>query len=197
MIFSGKLLASVAFISVVMLPASALSDVQIVLKNGRSIVAEKCEEKGEELLCSRGGGFFGIEKGDIAKIKGMPEGAASDEMVIERPADKSVSRTEKDEGVQPAVVSGNDLQRKLDDITRRKKELRKVGIKLAKDREQLKTALRKAPDWMTVKQYNELSGRLADLDKRIKGFRGEVARLNAEEKRIVDQLKARSKQSQK
>lgn len=196
-----KLLAGFTFVFLIMLPAAVFSDVKIVLKNGRSITAEGCQEKAGELVCSRAGGFFSIEKADIARIKDVPGGMSStDQAVMESPSEEGVPaevQTDKKGGSQKVTAERKELERKLADITQRQKELKAEGAKLAKEREQLRSSLKKAPDWMTVQQHNEFSKRIADLDKRIKRYSEEVSRLNSEGKRIAGQLNAGSAQPPK
>lgn len=197
----GRLIAGLAFVFIILLPAAVFSDVKIVLKNGRSITAEGCQEKAREMVCSRAGGFFSIEKADIAGIKGVPGGmSSSDEEVMESPSDGGVSAEDQGDrkvGGQKTAADRKELERKLADITQRQKELKEEGTKLAGEREQLKSSLAKAPDWMTVKQYDEFSRRIADLDKKIKRYSEEVSRLNREGKRIAGQLNEGSAQPSK
>lgn len=203
MMLSKKLFAGLIFMLCLMLPVTVFSDVKILLKNGRSINAESCQEKDGELVCFKAGGSFGITKAEIEGIKGIPAGASalSEEAAIESPSEESVpdeSLAAKKKGIQKKTEAPqNDLQRRLGDITARKKELKKEGAKLEKERGQLKSDLSKAPDWMTERQFAGLSARAADLDKKIKSFNEEVTRLNVEEKKIVDQLKGGAESSGK
>jgi hypothetical protein len=201
MMSTGKLLSYVSFAVCLMLPAAVFSDVKIVLKNGRSISAESCQEKAGEFVCSRGGGFFSIEKSDIAEIKGIPRGSSDyGETAIRRPSGEGVkdeSHVEKNGGEQNAGALRADLEKRLGEITQRKKELKKERAKLVADRQKLKAELAKTPDWMTTKQFADLSGRVTDLDNRLKRFNEEVSRLNIEEKNITDQLEGKSAQPEK
>jgi hypothetical protein len=196
-ILPKKLLAGVSFAVCVMLPAPGFCDVKIMLKNGRSVAAESCEDRGGRLTCFRAGGSFSIEKEEIAEIKGIPsEGSApADGSFIQRPSEESPSGEAaegKKDGIQSAAGPGKGLEKKLGETTQRKKQLKEERARLLREREQLKADLGKAPDWMTQKQFAELSGRITDLDKRIQKFNGEVTRLDMEERKIIDQLEGRS-----
>ncbi|MEJ2696862.1 MAG: hypothetical protein P8013_09460 [Candidatus Sulfobium sp.] len=202
MVFPNKLLAGVSFAVCIMLPAPVLSDVKIILNNGRSITAESCQEKAGELVCSRGGGFFTIDKDNVSEMEKIREGRAASggEMSTGEPSGESVSGKAgaAEEDGRPDVASPRkDLENKLTEIRKRKSELQEERARLLKTRQQLKTDMDKAPDWMTEKQYNELSGRASDLDKRIKKFNDEVSRLNTEEKDIIERLEGKPKQTGK
>lgn len=196
MIFPRQLFGGLIFILCLMLPATVFSDVKILLKNGRSITAESCKEKDGELLCFKAGGSFSITKAEIEGIKGAPAGASdlSDKTTIESPSGEGVPAGgpgAKKEGVRKKTEAPqNALQKRLGEINARKRELRKEGAKLEKEREQLKSDLSKAPDWMTEKRFAALSARVADVNKKIKSYNEEITRLDAEGNKIVDQLKS-------
>lgn len=175
------------------LPAVVFADVRIVLKNGRSITAESCVEKSSAFVCSIGGGSFSIDKGDVAGIRGISSAGSSAEgkTVIERPSDQGKKPGKALEGKKIGHEKGSaekDLRKRLGEIRQRKMELKGERAKLLKERRQLKADLDKAPDWMTEKRFHELSGRRADLDKKIKGFNKEVSVLDKEEKKVREQL---------
>jgi hypothetical protein len=202
MILPKRLLVGVSFAVCVMLPAPGFCDVKIVLKNGRSVAAESCEDRGGRLTCFREGGSFSIEKEDISEIKSTPPGksAPADESFVEKPSEEGLSGeagAEKKDGAQTAAGPEKELEKKLGEITRRKKELTEERARLLEERERLKADLGKSPDWMTEKQFAELSGRITDLDKRIKKFNEEVPRLDIEEQKIIDQLEGRSQKQGK
>lgn len=200
MTFQGRLLVGISLVLSVTLPSAAFSDVRIVLKNGRSVTAESCREKAGEWLCSRGGGFFSIEKRDIAEIKEIRGEDDYGELPVRRPEAEGVTgdtQVEKNGGEQDVGAPRRDLENRLEEITRRKKELKEERAKLVKDRQKLKAELAKAPDWMTAKQFADLSGRVAGLNNKLKQFNEEVSRLNIEEKKITDQLEGKSVQGEK
>lgn len=194
----GKLLAGLCLATIcATLPSVAFSDVRIILKNGRSFSAESCKEKGGELDCRRAGGVFSVDKGDIAKIEKIPEGesASADEEVIEGSSNQSVldeTEVEKKGEAQETGRSEAALKERLGKITQKKKGLQAERAKLLKDRQQLNADIDRAPDWMTEIQYNQLSGRAADLDRRIKRFNEEISRLDREEKEIIDRLEGKA-----
>jgi hypothetical protein len=199
-ILPKKLLAAVALATCTMLPAPGFSDVRIVLKNGRSIAAESCEDRDGQLTCFREGGSFSIEKGEIAEIKGLASGksAPAGESFIERPSEESLpgeALSGGKDGVQKSERP--ELEKRLGEIHQKKKELGEKRAELLKDRDRLKADLDKAPDWMPENQFTALSGRVADLDKRIQAFNKQASRLDIEEKKIIDQLEGGPRKQQK
>jgi regulator of replication initiation timing len=199
-ILSKKLLAAVSLSACIMLPAPGFSDVRIVLKNGRSIAAESCEDRDGQLTCFRAGGSFSIEKDEIAEIKGLASGksAPAGESFIERPSEE-IPPGEALSGGKDGVQKSErpELEKKLGEIHQKKKDLGEERAKLLKERDQLKADLDKAPDWMPENQFTALSRRVADLDKKIQTFNKEASRLDIEEKKIIDQLEDGSQKQEK
>jgi hypothetical protein len=76
---------------------------------------------------------------------------------------------------------------RVEEIRKRKQEIAPEREKLLKERQKLQEDLKNAPDWMPVKQYEELQKRNSELDEKIKKYNEEAGKLNQEEKNIVDE----------
>jgi hypothetical protein len=192
--FSVRHLAFFLAAFTVLLPAMAFAEVKVELKNGRTIIADFCEEAGASLTCSKMGGMFEIEKKDIVRVSKVEDGnggsyeGTADGMSSPQGAEQEMPSHGR--GVREAPtrrVTG--ASGRLDEIRNRKSELAPEREKLLKEREKLQEELKKSPDWMPVNQYEELQKRNAELDKKIREYNEEVGRLNAEEKDIGDKGK--------
>jgi chromosome segregation ATPase len=180
----------VAVLSAFILPSPSTAAVSIELKNGGTIIADECREADGKLLCYKMGGTFEIEKQDVASTKKI----SATENIEEQEASPSV---QPETTVEPAKPNGNagadntaaETQKRLEQITERKRALLPEREKLIKEREHLQEEVKKAPDWMTTDRYNDLKKKNADIDKRIKSFNDAVKKLNQEEKTIRDSLK--------
>lgn len=185
--------------SLALLPSLTIAAVKIELKNGRTITADFCEEAGAAMACSRMGGTFDIEKKDIAKIRNIPdengqsyEGGTTDETASPQGTGRQTEGKPEGGGELKEATAGEGVAGaagRLGEIRKRKSEIAPEREKLLKEREKLQEDLKKAPDWMPVKQYDELQKRNAELDEKIKKYNEEAGRLNREEKNIVDETK--------
>jgi hypothetical protein len=174
-----KVPALLLFSAILVVPTSAFSEVKVQLKNGRTLTADFCEEAGGLVTCSKMGGTFDLEKKDILEMREISEGDG-ESLVAPSPEDKGDLQGEGKAGEGEALP-----ERTIEEIGKRKSEIAPEREKLLKEREQLQEDLKKAPEWMPVKQYEELQKRNAELDKKIKQYNEEVGRLNQEEKNIV------------
>lgn len=198
-----RLFAPAMVAAALMVPGLSFSDVKISLKNGSEMIADECREEGNSYVCFKMGGTFVLEKIDVKSIKAVaartgnvqPDAAAGADEDKGRPAaSKSGEDVKKEAGDSAAADAeakgtGPVAGKRLDEITGRKQELSAEREKLIKDRQQMQEDLKKAPDWMPDKQYDELKKRNAELDERLNRFNEEVRRLNKEEKDILDGLK--------
>lgn len=189
--FFTRFLAVFLAASVVLPLSLAFAEVKIELKNGRTIIADFCEESGGVLSCSKMGGMFDIDMKDIAHVgkisggKGEANGEAPDEPTSQE--GQTGGKRELKDGAAGDVAGGPE--RTIEEIRKRKSEIAPERENLLKEREKLQEDLKKAPDWMPVNQYEELQKRNAELDEKIKKYNEEVGRLNREEKNIVDESK--------
>ena len=189
------LLSSALISSMLALASRSFSDVRVDLRNGRSITADDCRESGTSLLCSKMGGTFEIDKMDIVRIRTVKGGGSDDNGAVAPENGSAEGGTEETGDAGKASEDGSGSGRKaaakrLEEIRQRKSELKNEREKLSKEREQLQSDIRNAPDWMTVKQYNEINKRNSDIEGRIKSFNEEVRGLDEEEKGIREELKA-------
>ncbi len=192
------LIALIIISVLVGVPVLAYPEVSIMMTNGREIIADTCEQEGDRLVCTKMGGTFDIEKKDVVSVKGIktihresvPAEKAASPTEPEKTMDKAPTDKSPDEVMQiPSPGGQSAAVKRLEDISQRKRELFSEREKLVKEKEQLNEDINKTPDWMPVKQYEELQERNAELDKKIKKFNEEVGELNREEKNILDESK--------
>jgi hypothetical protein len=185
------------FAALACMPSLSYSDVKVTMTNGREIIADTCEEEDGQLVCTKMGGTFNIEKkdvGSIKKIKGGENEPFSKEPASPVPAepekktDDTPGASRADKG-KPVAGGQAEAMKRLEEITQKKRELSSEREKLVKERERLDEDLKKAPDWMPTNQYEELSKRNEQFKEKMKLFNEEAGRLNEEEKRIVEGLK--------
>jgi len=185
------------FAVLVCMPALSYPDVKVMLTSGREIIADTCEEEGGRLICTKMEGTFEIEKKDVVSVREIkgernePLSAEPSSAVPGEPENKTDvpgSDNSPDKATPPAGGQPEAMKR-LEQIAQKKKELSSDRSGLVKEREQLEGDLKKAPDWMPVKQYEELTRRNAKLDEKIKLFNEEVRKLDEEEKQIVEGLR--------
>jgi len=198
---SMQLSALIIFTLLIVFPQTAMSEVVISLKNGRDIIADSCSASKDRLVCEKMGGTFKIEKKDILDVRNI---TIKHEKIHESPVteavpagegqketDKSTAGTKDSakpgEGV---LLRGADPERekRLDDIIRRKLELKQERDKLSKDREQLQEDVKNTGMVYTQEQFDGIKKRISDVDERINGFNEEVKKLNAEETIIIEGL---------
>ncbi len=194
MMLPAKISSFLLFFSAVLLPCVAFSGVKIEMKNGRTIIADLCEEAGGVFTCSRMGGTFNIDKKDVANIWNIADGngeslggGTAGEAALPEGAQKSQTEG-KMEGVGEMIDAPSEGRvpnagSRAADIRKRKADIAPERDKLLKEREQLQEDLNRAPDWMTTQRYEELQRRNTELDEKIKKYNEEVDRLNREDKR--------------
>ncbi len=180
--------------ALVCIPSLSYSDVRVTLTNGREIVADACEEEGGQLLCTKMGGTFYIEKKDVESIREIKGGGSEPPSVEPAPMEPEKKKDETPGGnsqekkkMSPEDQSG--AMKRLEEITQKKRDLSLERVKLTKEREQLDEDLKKAPDWMSTGKFDELNKRNEQFKEKMKLFNEEAARLSEEEKRVVEELK--------
>lgn len=175
-------------------PVLSGAAVRIELKNGRSITADYCRESGNVFACSKMGGIFEIEKSEVGRIRKISDDAVSD------PEEPGPSEPEPG-GADVKTAAAADLEKpgekpedrrkeaekKMEELQQRKLELSKERENLVKEREALQEDMKKAPDWMPDKQYDELKKRNADFDAKLKKFNDEVNDIRDKEKKISEE----------
>jgi DNA repair exonuclease SbcCD ATPase subunit len=177
----------VAALAVCVLPSPSAAAVRIELKNGGTIIADECRESDGKLLCYKMGGTFELEKQDISSVQKTTAEEGIEEQGVsapEEPEATSASKTDKS-----AEHPASEAEKRLEQITQRKRALQPEREKLIRDREHLQDEVKKAPDWMTTDRFAALKKKISTLDERIKDFNDEVQKLNQEEKTIRDSIK--------
>lgn len=177
----------------VVVPAYSSAEVKILLKNGRSLVAESCRKVNGKLLCEMQGGTMEVELRDIERteeVKGRGKttneqrfepGDTTKEQTPERPA------AEKEGGPAEAASGGpveglsSEQSKRLAEINKRKAELKLERENLIQDRDQLYTDVKSAGVVRTQEQFDGIKKRIADLETRITRLNEEVKKLNDEE----------------
>ncbi|MBI5846963.1 MAG: hypothetical protein HZB31_03290 [Nitrospirae bacterium] len=194
--------AIVVFLATALIACMAglsFAGVKITLKNGRTITAESCRDMKGKLLCDLEGGTFEIDRQEIvsmqdtkvlrqtpAEVSDEPKPAGSGKLPENEkplPSDKPVVK-----GSEGKVVTGltPDQISRLDQINEKKAALKPERERLDKEREQLNEDVKNLGLIRRQSQLDEIRGRMADLDARIKGFNDEAAKLNEEERAIID-----------
>lgn len=198
--------AVIILIAVALQPHFSSAEVRIELKNGRSIIADGCKEMKDRLICEKMGGTFEIDKQDIQSLKGItikrkesyeaaPEepseaGEAGKETKTGGDAAPAGAPREKKEGEGALIRRGSPEQEKrLDEITARKKELIAQREALVRDRDQLHEDVRNMGMIKSQEEFDAVKKRISGLEARINGFNEEVNRLNAEEERLLGEIK--------
>jgi predicted transcriptional regulator len=177
------------------MPSLSYSDVKVTLTNGREIIADTCETEGSQVVCTKMGGTFDIEKKDVRSVREIKSGG--NESFSEEPAASGEPQKKTDEAPggnrtdkeKPAAVGQAEGMKRLEEITQKKRELLSERDKLVKEREQLDADLKKSPDWMSTDKYEELNKRNEQFKEKMKLFNEEAGRLNEEEKQVVEGLK--------
>ena len=203
MIFSKRLFFLFVFLVPVLSPSLSYSEVQVLLKNGRDIIADSCQEEDGKFICYKAGGSFEVEKEAVAAIKGITsrrrEDGLSETSVPEpenkkQPSENTASPPEGDKKAEDEkpFKTGEDSKARIESIAKRKSELGLERENLVRDRQRLQDDVKNKPDWMTVKEFDDINKRISELDERINRFNEEVNRLNQEEKRIIEEFRGKT-----
>jgi chromosome segregation ATPase len=141
------------------------------------------------------GGTFEIDKRDIVRISTVKGEGSDDNGAVTPETGSAEGGTAETGNAEKTSQDGSGSRRKaaakrLEEIRQRKSELKNEREKLSREREQLQSDIKNAPDWMPVKQYDEINRKNSDIERRIKSFNEEVRGLDAEEKGIQEELKA-------
>ncbi len=191
----------IIFTLLVVFPRAAMSEVRITLRNGRTIIADVCRESEGKLTCEKSDGTFRIDKKDILDMKKITIERAPSRQV---PEEESVSpEKEADKSAPdlkgPEKQSGEGLvkglkpedEARLDQITRKKVEMKSERERLIKERDQFHEDMRNTGMITTQEQFDAIKKRIADLDTRISTFNEDVKKLNEEEQKILESSKNR------
>jgi hypothetical protein len=197
-------------------PASA--EVNIILKNGSSIYADFCDEAFGTLTCTSGNSTFEIEKQDISSMRQVPlleePAAAQEEEAVEEGEpllegeETAEPELEPEEALEEEAVAEEELPaeeekaeavpveppseegiNRLDEITKRKLELKGVRETLLKDRDRLQLDAKKAGVVRSQQVIDQFAKRADDLQARIAKFNKELEVLNKEEEKLLAGMK--------
>lgn len=196
--------ALIIFTLLIVFPPAAMSEVKVTLKNGRDIIAGSCRELKDKLVCEKMGGTFEIEKKDILESRGITikhekiyESSVPEPVPVEegrKEADKSTDDSKNGAKSEEGVLirgANPEQEKRLDEITRRKLELKVEREKLSKEREQLHQEVKDAGMLYSQEQFNRITKRISDVEGKINRFNDEVKKLNAEESGIIEGLNKR------
>ena len=190
-----KILFCSALTLTMLLPAYSFAGVSVMLKNGRSVNADACGDKGDRLVCLRAGGLFELDKSDIDKVletADMPQEGEDKQPPEKVPAKTAETDNKAAAGgktdVAPSGGKQGSPEKEIERIIARKKELMQERDALAKDRQKVEEDIKNARDWMSTDQFDELQKKAADIDKRVNSFNNEVNRLDKEEEVVLEQL---------
>jgi hypothetical protein len=185
----------------VVVPAYSSADVKILLKNGRSLVADSCGKVNGKLLCQMQGGTMEIELKDIAgteEVKGrrdatgeqrfepMDEEKAGEQTTPERPAAEKKGAPAEAASGEPVKGLSPEQSTRLAEINRRKADLKLERENLIQDRDQLYADIKSAGVIRTQEQFDGIKKRIADLEARIIRLNEEVKKLNDEEAEMFE-----------
>ena len=180
---------------------AVLAGVEISLKNGRKIIADRCKDSEGKLTCDKSDGTFTIDKKDVLGMKTiniertpsrqLPEEESASS---EKEADKSgpdVKGAEKQTEGTRVKGPGTEEEKRLDEITRIKLGKREEREMLVKEREQLRDDVKNAGLIRSKEQFDSIQKRITDLDEKINKFNEEVNKLNEEEKKILGSINSK------
>lgn len=191
------------FVSIMLvMPSLSSADVKIMLKNGRTIIADSCRDTQDSLVCEKLGGTFSFSKREIENLKEIAGGKKDYEE--EEPVPEETTEEGAPPGDTPAaggraaaeqagdtLVRGvnPDADKRLDEINSRKLELKEEREKLVKEREQVREEIRKAGEIRSRDKFIELSNRDSEMKNKIDRFNAEAAALDQEEGQLIKSLK--------
>ncbi len=171
-----------------LLHSTSAAEVKVILKNGRVIVADSCRNVKDNLICEKLGGTFEFALKDMLDVKEM---TLQRDNVRINSADESGYLAKPQEGVFKGADS--EREKRLEQITQRKTELKAEREALLREREDLQQEVNESNDRMAKRSLNtvqqrsgialqqSLRQRSADLYSRIEKFGSELKSLNEEE----------------
>jgi chromosome segregation ATPase len=174
------------------LPLTAMSEVRVSLKNGRSMIADYCREAGARLVCDMEGGTVEFNRQDIESIRDVklqrrdvtaspPDEAAAEERKKDEEKPVENARTEGKNSRTKTV--GNltaEQTRKYDELEKRRSELVADREKLITDREKLLQEVKDTGIIRSKEKLDAIQQKINALDHRIKDFNEQVNKLNEE-----------------
>jgi len=184
--------ALIIFISLVVFPLKAMSEVKITLKNGREIIADRCKDSEGKLTCETSDGTFRIDRKDVLNMKNItierpepveeaaPAVASPDENKDEPRAAETGQAGQKTAAKAPAGGPAGEQDKRLAEIMAKRAEYEAEREALMKERQQLHDDVKAAGVISANGPFQDFQKRLKDLDVRIKAFNDKVNKLNEE-----------------
>lgn len=175
------------------LPGYSFSEVQISLKNEASVIADECREETDRLVCFKMGGTFEIEKRDVLSMKNIPvrRSPVPDTRGPDAVSGISVPLVKAGDKADGALPAGEapDSANSAAPFAQNRLALQAERESLLRERQQIQDDIKSAPDWMSTKQFNELTRRNAELDARIKRFNEEASWFSEQMKQAVPDVR--------
>jgi len=180
------ILIALGIVGMIVWPTGSSAGTEIVLKNGRTIMADSCRNSNGRLLCEKNGGSFALDKRDIADVKertrkiydGSPEPA-------EAVPDDKHAEDEKHAGKAEKAGLAEQKMR-LEAITKRKEALIAEREQLIHQRTALHNEYNSQRDLLGPEVLESYQSRFDELDAKIARFNEEVRALNKEEQGLLN-----------
>jgi len=179
------ILIPLGIVCLIVWPTVSSAGTEIVLKNGRTIMADSCRKSKGKLVCEKNGGSFELDQRDIADVR---ETARKIYDAPPEPAD-AVSDDKHDEdekhsgGEEKASLA--EQQMRLEAITKRKEALIAERGHLIHQREVLQNEYNSQRDLLKPEVLESYQQRFGELDAKIARFNEEVRALNKEEQGLL------------
>jgi len=159
----------------ILFPGLSFSEVKISLRNGREIIADRCRDTKDKLICEMMGGNFEIEKKDVSNLK---------EITVRRqvlsPEPEGGAAGAKNAGATAVEGGKTGSQKRLDEINQRKRELVSVREGLMQERERLNAEFLRQGDMLRPEVFDSFQKRFSEIDAKINSFNQENSKLNEE-----------------
>ncbi len=189
------LLFTVCLVCCIVLPSLSSAEVKVILKNGRVIVADSCRNVKYNLICEKLGGTVEFSREDVLDVKEMT--LQRDSVRVSSAQESTLGTEEQKETVKSANSSGNgakpkegvfkgadsEREKRLEQITQRKTELKVEREALLREREDLRQEMTNSSYSLRHNRvkFNALRQKSADLESRVEKFGSELKALNEEE----------------
>ena len=189
------LLFTVCLVNCIVLRSPSSAEVKVILKNDRVIVADSCRNANDNLICEKLGGTFEFAREDILDVKKMT--LQLDNVRVNSAQESDLGTEQQKETLKSANKSGSaakpkeggfkgadsERERRLEQITQRKTELKAEREALLREREDLQKEMTNNSYSLRHNRvnFNALRQKSADLESRIEKFGSELKALNEEE----------------
>lgn len=180
------ILIALGIVGMIVWPRVSSAGTEIVLKNGRTIMADSCMNSNGKLVCEKNGGLFSLDKRDIADVRertrkiydGPPKPA-------EAVSDDKYAGDEKNSGKAEKAGLAEQKMR-LEAITKRKEALIAEREQLIHQRAALHNEYNSKRDLLGPELLESYQRRFDEMDAKIARFNEEVRALNKEEQGLLN-----------